>query len=150
MSRMAQVTTYAVHQCILRSESDYENKVNIRTTIVRQNCSLSFIYVIINNVTKQKMFLISSFLNHYIFHTISLRLPRPGRPGSRIYIPQEQGGPVKYVYVCVFGHNSGTPGAILTKLGTHIAICMCKNLMYVLYIFLREDGGRQGIIAVAR
>jgi hypothetical protein len=42
------------------------------------------------------------------------------------------------------GHNSGTPSAISTKLGTHIAICMCKNLMYVLYIFRGEDrvGGR--------
>jgi hypothetical protein len=36
----------------------------------------------------------------------------------------------------MFEHNSGTPGAISTKLGTHIAICMCKNLMYVLYIYL--------------
>jgi hypothetical protein len=36
----------------------------------------------------------------------------------------------------MFGHNSGTPGAISTKLDTHIAICMCKNLMYVLYIYL--------------
>jgi hypothetical protein len=44
------------------------------------------------------------------------------------------------MYVCVFEHNSGTPGAISTKLGTHIAICMCKNLMYILYIFRREDG----------
>jgi hypothetical protein len=47
------------------------------------------------------------------------------------------------VYVCVFmsGHNSGTPGAISTKLRAHMhAICMCKNLMYVLYIFRREDG----------
>jgi hypothetical protein len=34
------------------------------------------------------------------------------------------------------GRNSGTPGAISTKLGTHIAIWMCKNLMYVLYIHL--------------
>jgi hypothetical protein len=42
------------------------------------------------------------------------------------------------VCVCMFEHNSGTPGAISTKLGTHIAICMCKNLMYVLYIFRRE------------
>jgi hypothetical protein len=42
--------------------------------------------------------------------------------------------------VCMTGHNSGKPGAISTKLGTHIAICMCKNLMYVLYIFRREDG----------
>jgi hypothetical protein len=43
--------------------------------------------------------------------------------------------------VCVWGgHNSGTPGPISTKLGTHIAICMCKNLMYGLYIFRREDG----------
>jgi hypothetical protein len=33
------------------------------------------------------------------------------------------------VCVCMSGHNSGTPGAISTKLGTHIAICMCKNLM---------------------
>jgi hypothetical protein len=43
------------------------------------------------------------------------------------------------------GHNSGTPGAISTKLGTHIAICMCKNLMYVLYIFRRKDGVREEI-----
>jgi hypothetical protein len=40
------------------------------------------------------------------------------------------------VCVCISGHNSGTPGAISTKLGTHIAICMCKNLMYVLYLYL--------------
>jgi hypothetical protein len=45
-----------------------------------------------------------------------------------------------FVCVCMFGHNSGTPGAISTKLGTHMAVCMCKNLMYVLYIFRREDG----------
>jgi hypothetical protein len=38
------------------------------------------------------------------------------------------------------GHNSGMPGAISTKLGTHTAICMCKNLMYDLYIFHRGDG----------
>jgi hypothetical protein len=42
--------------------------------------------------------------------------------------------------VCMFEHNSGTPGAISAKLGTPIAICMCKNLMYILYIFRREDG----------
>jgi hypothetical protein len=44
------------------------------------------------------------------------------------------------VCVCMSGHNSGTSGAISTKLSTHIAICMCKNLMYALYIFRREDG----------
>jgi hypothetical protein len=46
------------------------------------------------------------------------------------------------VCVCMSGHNSGMPGAISTKFGKHIAICMCKNLMYVLYtcIFRREDG----------
>jgi hypothetical protein len=49
-----------------------------------------------------------------------------------------------YVYLCMSGHNSGTPGAISTKLGTHIAICMCKYLMYVLYIFRREDGVEAG------
>jgi hypothetical protein len=36
----------------------------------------------------------------------------------------------------MFEHNSGTPGAISTKLGTHIAICMRKNIRYVLYIYL--------------
>jgi hypothetical protein len=49
------------------------------------------------------------------------------------------------------GHNSGTPRAISTKLGTHIAICMCKNLIHVIYIYIyiyifrREDavGGRE-------
>jgi hypothetical protein len=53
------------------------------------------------------------------------------------------------VCVCMFGHNSGTPGAISTKLGAHIAICMYKNLMYIYIItifyllsiiFSREDG----------
>jgi hypothetical protein len=50
-----------------------------------------------------------------------------------------------FVYVCMFEHNSGTPGAISTKLGTHIAICMCKNLMYVLYIPQGGWCGKQGI-----
>jgi hypothetical protein len=46
-----------------------------------------------------------------------------------------------YVCVCMSGHNSGTPAAISTKLGKHISICMCKNLIYVLYSILsREDG----------
>jgi hypothetical protein len=40
------------------------------------------------------------------------------------------------MYVCMSGPNSGTPEAISTKLGTHIAICMCKNLMYVIYIYI--------------
>jgi hypothetical protein len=39
------------------------------------------------------------------------------------------------VFVCMFGHNSGMPRAISTKLGTHMALCMCKNLMYVLNIY---------------
>jgi hypothetical protein len=47
--------------------------------------------------------------------------------------------------VCMSGHNSGTPGAISTKLGTHIAICMRKNLMYVLYILQGGWCGRQRI-----
>jgi hypothetical protein len=45
-----------------------------------------------------------------------------------------------YICVCMSEHNSGTPGAISTKLGTHIAISICKNLIYVLYIFRREHG----------
>jgi hypothetical protein len=34
--------------------------------------------------------------------------------------------------VRMFKRNSGTPGAISTKLGTHMAVCMYKNLMYIL------------------
>jgi hypothetical protein len=46
------------------------------------------------------------------------------------------------VCVCVFEHNnSGTPGAISTKLDTHIAICMCKYLIYVLYTYLSPKQG---------
>jgi hypothetical protein len=44
------------------------------------------------------------------------------------------------VCVCMSGHNSGTPGAISTKLGTRIAICMCKNLMYVAGRMVWEAG----------
>jgi hypothetical protein len=37
----------------------------------------------------------------------------------------------------MFQHSSGTPGAISTKLGTHMVVCMCKNLMYVyIYIYI--------------
>jgi chromate transport protein ChrA len=39
-------------------------------------------------------------------------------------------------FVCMFGHNSATPGAISTKLGTHMALCMYKNLMYTFYIYI--------------
>jgi hypothetical protein len=39
------------------------------------------------------------------------------------------------VFVCMFGHNSGTPGAISTKLGTHMALWMCKNLMCGIYLY---------------
>jgi hypothetical protein len=33
-------------------------------------------------------------------------------------------------------HNSGMSGAISTKLGTYMTICMYKNLMYILYIYI--------------
>jgi hypothetical protein len=38
-----------------------------------------------------------------------------------------------YIYACMSGHNSGTPGAISTKLGTNIAICMCFFFLELLY-----------------
>jgi hypothetical protein len=46
------------------------------------------------------------------------------------------------VCVCMSGHNSGTPGAISTKLGTHIAI-----ESYVCFIYISQGGwcGRQEI-----
>jgi hypothetical protein len=45
---------------------------------------------------------------------------------SHIQVLYRESIPIKMdVCVCVFGHNSGTAGAISTKLGTHIAICMC-------------------------
>jgi hypothetical protein len=40
--------------------------------------------------------------------------------------------------VCMFHHNSGTPGAISTKLGTHIAIYIHITYIYinVIYIYI--------------
>jgi hypothetical protein len=42
-----------------------------------------------------------------------------------------------YICVCMFQHNSGTPGAISTKLGTHMTIYIYIFNMYVLYIYIR-------------
>jgi hypothetical protein len=36
----------------------------------------------------------------------------------------------------MFQHNSGTPGAISTKLGTRMSICIYTNLSYILYIYI--------------
>jgi hypothetical protein len=44
------------------------------------------------------------------------------------------------VYVCVCVCSSITlefPGGISTKLGTHIAICMYNNVMYIFYIYMK-------------
>jgi hypothetical protein len=42
-----------------------------------------------------------------------------------------------YVCACMFHHNSGTPGVISIKLGTHMTICIYKNLINtsILYIY---------------
>jgi hypothetical protein len=37
------------------------------------------------------------------------------------------------VCVCVSGHDSGTPGAISTKLGAHITICVRILCMFYIY-----------------
>jgi hypothetical protein len=37
--------------------------------------------------------------------------------------------------VCVFQHNSGTPRAISTKLGTHMAIYI-YYIVYYVYIYI--------------
>jgi hypothetical protein len=37
-------------------------------------------------------------------------------------------------YVTADRHNSGAPGAISTKLGKHMTICMYKNLVYILFL----------------
>jgi hypothetical protein len=52
--------------------------------------------------------------------------------------------------MCMFEHNSGTPGAILTKLGTGMAVCMYKNLIYIFYYiyiiyFIYIQGGPDSI-----
>jgi hypothetical protein len=40
------------------------------------------------------------------------------------------------VIVCMFQHNSGTPGAISTKLGTHMTLSLyiCTYILYIVYI----------------
>jgi hypothetical protein len=39
---------------------------------------------------------------------------------------------IVFVYVFIFEHNFGTPRAISTKLGTHIPLCMYKNITYII------------------
>jgi hypothetical protein len=43
------------------------------------------------------------------------------------------------LWACMFQHNSGTPGAISTNLGTHMTTYICKYYviyyMYNLYIY---------------
>jgi hypothetical protein len=40
------------------------------------------------------------------------------------------------MYVCMFQHKSGTPGAISTKLGTHMTIYIFKNIINYIYIYI--------------
>jgi hypothetical protein len=47
------------------------------------------------------------------------------------------------VFVCMFRRNSGTPGAISTKLGTHMALCMLYIYIYI-YILSPKHHFRQG------
>jgi hypothetical protein len=59
-----------------------------------------------------------------------LRLPQPGGPGPRIYIPQEQGGPViplstGFPFVASYD-SQGCGGGILTHLHTGIDILNFK------------------------
>jgi hypothetical protein len=46
------------------------------------------------------------------------------------------------LWVCMFQHNSGTPGTISTKLGTHMAIYIYKNnILYIMYIICIYKNG---------
>jgi hypothetical protein len=54
-----------------------------------------------------------------LFYCLILRLPQPGGPGSRIYIPQEQGGPV-------IPPGTGFPFYRLLRLAF-----MCCGMMYI-------------------
>jgi hypothetical protein len=36
----------------------------------------------------------------------------------------------------MFQHNSGTPGAISTKLATHMTICIYKSYIYIIYLYI--------------
>jgi hypothetical protein len=40
------------------------------------------------------------------------------------------------LWVCMFQHNSGMPGAISTKLGTHINIYIYIYILHTVLIFL--------------
>jgi hypothetical protein len=39
--------------------------------------------------------------------------------------------------VCMSGQNSGTPRAISTKLGTHIALYVCVGTLGMFYIYFK-------------
>jgi hypothetical protein len=45
------------------------------------------------------------------------------------------------LYVCMFQRNSGTPGAIPTKLSAHVTICIYNNLIYIISIYIEIKNG---------
>jgi hypothetical protein len=51
-------------------------------------------------------------------------------------------------FVCMFQHNSGTPGAISNKLGIHMTICIYEYLkiLYILYIYIYKN--KNGYVCV--
>jgi hypothetical protein len=67
---------------------------------------------------------------HYHILLSHLRLPQLGGPGPRIYIPQEQGGPVIPRALCslhVASYDSeGSGGGILTRLHTGLRVRLDK------------------------
>jgi hypothetical protein len=70
-----------------------------------------------------------------------LRLPQPGGPGSSIYIPQEQGGPVippGTVFLFVASYDSqGYDGGILTRLHTGGNLyCFTQTVRFQYSVFL--------------
>jgi hypothetical protein len=87
---------------------------------VCMNCNYTFQFRIHTIILPIQFPEKKKYIYIYIYHNISISIKMD-------------------VCVCVFEHNSGTPGAISTKLGTYMPVCMRKNLMYVLYIFHRED-----------
>jgi hypothetical protein len=47
----------------------------------------------------------------------------------------------RIMYVCMFQHNFGTPGSISTKLGTHMTICIYKNYIYIISMYIKNKNG---------
>jgi hypothetical protein len=117
---------------VVRSPSGNRDQISFSLKFPLDSCR--FCYFVVPSLTRGRTLHFLLGLARAITHWLEsrrphnyillshLRLPQPGGPGTRIYIPQEQGGPVippdtGFQFVASYD-SQGCGGGILTRLHT--------------------------------